>query len=158
GARGNWTWGSGVEQARSDGFTGIAPADGERVTNDDDHLWRVSGSLGWAKPGGADLLVTGRVSRDERGFPGPYGSNPIAVFSGVDRVARGVNNTREVGARLNHPWSSRIRQRIEASYMNLASDFASSFGPSTSGSGRFDGRVQEDIALAAFLSMSGGVE
>jgi outer membrane cobalamin receptor len=157
GSHGLWSFGGGAEWARSDGFTGTAPASGETVSNDDDRLWRVSGSLGWQRPGGADLLVTGRVNRDERGFPGPYGSDPIGVFPGVDRVSRGVNNTRQVGSQFSHSWSPRLRQRVEANYMDFSSDFASSFGPSTSGTRRFDGRVQEDMVLSSSLSASGGV-
>jgi hypothetical protein len=158
GSHGLWSWGGGAEWARSDGFTGTAPASGETVSNDDDRLWRVSGSLGWERPGGADLLVTGRINRDERGFPGPYGSDPIGVFPGVDRVSRGVNNTRQVGSQFSHSWSPRLRQRVEANYMDFSSDFASSFGPSTSGTRRFDGRVQEDVLLSSSLSAPGGVE
>jgi outer membrane cobalamin receptor len=157
GSHGLWSWGGGAESARSDGFTGIAPASGETVSNDDDHLWRVSGSLGWQRPAGADLLVTGRINRDERGFPGPYGSDPIGAFPGVDRVSRGVNNTRQVGSRFSHSWSPRLRQRLEADYMDLSSDFASPFGPSTSSTRRFEGRVQEDLVLSSILSASGGV-
>ena len=34
-----WSFGGGAEHVRTDGFTGTAPATGERVTNDD---WRSS--------------------------------------------------------------------------------------------------------------------
>ena len=158
GSRGAWRWGAGFERARSDGYTGIAPASGEVVTNDDDRLIQFSGSLGWQRPDGPDMLITTRVGRDERGSPGPFGSNPIGAFSGVDRVSRGINNTGQAGLRFSHPWSPRIRQRFEASYMDLSSDFASGFGPSFSGNHRFDGRLQEDLAISPVLGVSVGVE
>ena len=157
GSNGAWSWGGGVERAASDGFTGTA-ADGETVSNDDDMLARVTGSLGWRKPGGADVLVSANYSHDERGFPGPFGSDPAGFYSGVNRVSRGTNDTGQIGGRVLHSWTPRIRQRIEANFMDLSSEFASQFGPSTSGSRRFDARVQEDIALNAAIGASAGVE
>ena len=158
GSTGAWTFGLGAEHYQTDGYTGIAPATGERVTNDDDHATHASGSVGWGRPDGPDVLVTGNISRDERGNPGAFGSNLIGAFTAVDRLSRTVNNTRQIGARISHPWSSTVRQRIDANYFDLSSDFTGSFGPSSSGTRRFDGRIQEDIALASAFGASGGVE
>lgn len=157
GSNGAWSWGGGVERADSDGFTGTA-ANGETVSNDDDMLARVTGSLGWRKPGGADVLVSANYSHDERGFPGPFGSDPAGFYSGVNRVSRGTNDTGQIGGRVLHSWTPKVRQRIEANFMDLSSEFASAFGPSTSGSRRFDARVQEDIALNGTAGASAGVE
>jgi outer membrane receptor protein involved in Fe transport len=118
----------------------------------------VTGTLGWHRPGGADVLVSAHFSHDERGFPGPYGSDPIGAYGGVDRVSRGTNDTRQVGVRAVHPWSSRIRQRVDAGLTTLEGDFASAYGPSASGTKRAEIRVQEDLALAPSLSASAGVQ
>lgn len=158
GSSGDWNWGGGGERTRSDGYTGIAPATGERVGNDDDRLTHASGTLQWQRPNGLDFLLSGNISRDERGFPGPFGSNPIGSYSGVDRVSRGVNNTRQIGGRLSHPWSPHLRQRLAANYTNLSSDFTSAFGASSSATERFDGRVQEDLAMSSALAASAGIE
>ena len=157
GSNGAWNWGGGAERAGSDGFTGTA-ANGETVSNDDDVLARMTGSLGWKKPGGADVLVSANYSHDERGYPGPFGSDPAGFFSGIDRVSRGTNDTSQIGGRVLHAWTPTIRQRIDANFMDLSSEFASPFGPSTSGSRRFDARVQEDMALNAAFGASAGVE
>jgi outer membrane cobalamin receptor len=157
GSRGEWSWGGGAERTESDGYTGAA-ADGERVSNDDYHLAHASGTLGWQRANGPDVLISANIGRDERGFPGPFGSDPIHVFSGVDRVSRGVDDTRQIGVRVTHPWSAQIRQRVEANYTDLSGDFASPFGPSTSGTRRFDGRIQEDVAFSPALGASAGVE
>jgi outer membrane cobalamin receptor len=158
GSRGEWSFGGGAERTRSDGFTGLAPASGARVGNDDYHLSHASGTLAWQRPNGPDLLVSANVGRNERGFPGPFGSNPIGVFGGVDRVSRGVTDTRQIGARLTHPWSARARQRVEASYTDLSGDFVSAFGRSASGTRRFDGRLREDVAFNTSFGASAGVE
>lgn len=160
GSAGAWTWGAGAEKTRSDGFTGAA-ANGERVSNDDYDLSHVSGTLGRQRPNGSDFFVGAHLSRDERGFPGPFGSDPIGVFGGVDRISRGVNNTRQVGSRFAHPWSPRVRQRIEASYTEISGEFVSAFDPSepsTSGTRRLDARIQEDVAFTSALGASVGVE
>lgn len=157
GSHNEWSWGGGAERTQSDGYTGAA-ANGERVGNDDYHLSHASGTLGWQRPGGPDFLVSANTHRDERGFPGPFGSDPIGVFGGVDRVSRGVNHTRQIGSRLVHPWSARVRQRIEANYTDLSGDFVSPFGTSSSGTRRVGGRVQQDVALTSALGASAGVE
>jgi outer membrane cobalamin receptor len=160
GSAGAWTWGAGAEKTRSDGFTGPA-ANGERVSNDDYDLSHVSGTLGRQRPNGSDFFVGAHLSRDERGFPGPFGSDPIGVFGGVDRISRGVNNTRQVGSRFAHPWSPRVRQWIEASYTEISGEFVSAFDPSepsTSGTRRLDARIQEDVAFTSTLGASVGVE
>jgi outer membrane cobalamin receptor len=160
GGTGTWTWGAGAEKTHSDGFTGTA-ANGERVSNDDYDLSHVSGTLGRQSSNGADFLVGAHFNHNERGFPGPYGSDPIGAYGGVDRISRGVNDTRQVGGRFAHPWSPRVRQRIEASYTDISGEFVSAFDPSvpsTSGTRRLDARIQEDAAFTSALGASFGVE
>jgi outer membrane receptor protein involved in Fe transport len=158
GARGAWNFGGGAEYTRSDGFTGLAPANGERVSNDDYTLAQGSGILGWQRATGAELVVSGNLGRDERGFPGPFGSDPIGVFPGVDRVSRGLNHTRQIGARFVNSWSPRARQRVDGSYADFSGDFTSAFGQSSSGTRRSEARVQEDFLFSAAFAASAGVE
>lgn len=160
GSAGRWTWGAGAGRTRSDGYIGAA-ANGQRVSNDDYEVSHFSGTLGWQRPSGPEALVGTHLSRDDRGFPGPFGSDPLGVFGGVDRISRGVNDTRQIGARLAHPWSARARQRLEASYTQIAGEFVSAFdpsAPSSSGTRRLDARIQEDIAFTSTLGASAGVE
>lgn len=157
GSSGAWTWGGGAERSASDGYDGRA-ADGAQVTNDDDRLARVTGTLGWRGTGGADVMVSANYRQDERGYPGPFGADPSGFYSGIDRVSRGTNDTSQLGARVLHPWSPRIRQRLEVNFTDLSSAFVSRFGPSASGSRRFDSRIQEDFALTSALGASAGVE
>jgi len=158
GSSGAWSWGGGAEKNSSDGFTGTAPADGERVSNDDSHLTHASGTLGYERPGGVEVAITGRADRDQRGLPGPYGSDPAGVFPGVDRISREVDTTRQAGARVSHPWTSRVRQRLELNYTSIGSDYTGPYGASTTGTRRVDGRVQEDAAFNASFAASAGVE
>jgi outer membrane cobalamin receptor len=157
GSQGRWSWGGGVEHMKSDGFTGYSRG-GERVTNDDSHLSHASGSLGYKSPGGFNLLVTGNLTRDERGFPGPFGADPIGAFAGVDTISRGITDTKQGGIRLGHAWSQKIRQRIEANATDVSGTYTSPYGVSSNGTKRFDGRVQEDIGLSGQFGASVGAE
>lgn len=152
-----WSWGFGAERVSSDGYTGPT-AGGETVSNDDYTRAQATGTLGYRSSAGVDAVLVAGLTQDERGFPGPWGANPIGVFSGVDRVSRGQNDGRRVGARVSHPWSAALRQRIDITYADLTSDFVSAFGPSSSGTRRFNARLQEDLALGTRAALSIGAE
>src|SRR5207302_9960886 len=76
----------------------------------------------------------------------------------VDAGARGVDTTRQCGGRVTQPCAARARQRIEASYTDISGDFTNRFGTSSSGTHRFDTRVQEDLAWSPSLGGSAGLE
>ncbi len=162
GAKGAFTWGGGAERGSSDGYTGIAPASGEIVSNDDDWHRQVSATLGWHSAGGATVRGSGRAFDNDRGFPGPYGSNPIGAFPGVDRITRGQNHDRQGGVSVATPigrmLDGRIRLRLSSTYGDMRSEFESPFGPSVFQTRRFSARAQSDVAISASSSVSAGIE
>jgi outer membrane cobalamin receptor len=158
GSHGSLGWGGSVERVRSDGFTGRAAATGETVTNDDFRETHGSANGSWRMPGGGDLRGMFNLTSSDRGFPGPYGSNPIGAFSGIDRVSRGLVKTRQYGARWLQPMGGRVRQSASASYVDLDNDYTSDYGLSASSSRRLSVRAQTDVNLASRASLSGGLE
>lgn len=154
-------WQAGAEHFDDAGFTGEAPANGERVTNDDArarHAWLGGG---WHGPRGTDVQGTFRYVDTERGAPGPYGSDPAGRFFGVDRVSRGTTERRALGVRLVHPWTgpaSRIRQRVELDTADYDLGFSSPFGLSASETRRTHARIQTDAALDRGVGLSVGAE
>ena len=161
GSKGRWSWGAAAERLASDGFTGVAPASGERVTNDDYLSRHVSGSVAWRNDAGVQIRADGRLTSGARGFPGPFGSNPIGAFPGVDRVSRGVTDTSEASFKLIAPLKGprgRLRERVQASYFDTTSDFRSTFGLSQSATRRATLRAQTDIALSSRAGASVGLE
>ena len=162
GRAGRWTWSGSIERDASDGFSGTAPANGEPVVNDDSLQRQVAGSAGWQPSADTSVRVHLRAFDSERGFPGPYGSNPIGAFPGVDAVSRGDNEHRQVGVAATHPWghlfSGRVRQRWSATYGDLDSNFTSAFGPSTFDTRRLGFRSQTDVAVTATGSLTAGIE
>ena len=161
GSRGAWSWGGAAEQVTSQGYTGIAPATGERVSNNDWHSRHASASVGWRTSSGTEVRGSSQITSDELGFPGPFGSNPIGAFTAVDRVSRGVTDIGQVGLKVVHPFSAasgRLRQRAEVTYLDLDNHFTSLFGLSNSETRRLTARTQTDFALRAGTGVTAGIE
>jgi outer membrane cobalamin receptor len=149
------------EHARTDGYRGLAPATGQRVTNDDGRVRHAGGLLGWRSPSGAEIRGHAQLSFTERGFPGAFGSNPIGAYTTVDRISRGENNRRQAGAQWLQPWTGRfggVRQRTDFGMSDFDSDFVSPFGTSESETRRTTFRTQTDAALGPTFGLTGGVE
>lgn len=159
GSRGALSWGGSAARTSSDGFTGMAPATGERVGNDDLRLLDAGGSLGWRGASSSDLRVTARWTSHERGYPGPFGSNPIGAYTQVDRLSRGETDTRQVGARWQQPLGAggRTSVALSASHVELKNDFTSAYGLSASATRRTEARLALNTQLsdAAALTVGG---
>jgi outer membrane receptor protein involved in Fe transport len=142
---------------RSDGEEGRVARDGERVTNDDYARSAATTGLGWQR-GASRVTGRARYSANERGFPGPFGSDPGGTFSGIDRISRGTDDRWIASVAATHAFGPRVLQSAEVSRYALDSSFSSPFGESRSDTARWIGRVTTDIALAADWSASVGVE
>jgi outer membrane cobalamin receptor len=161
GSFGRWRVGASAQQFSSAGYTGFAPATGERVTNDDSLFRNASASVGWHTPGGPDVRLDALFATDDRGFPGPYGSDPIGAYPGVDRISRGATTTSQLGARIALPLSQSVhpvRQLFQLGYMNANDDFTSVYGLSQSGTWRLSARTQTDITISTPVGVSVGAE
>jgi outer membrane cobalamin receptor len=161
GSRGPWSWGASAERTATDGYTGVAPATGEQVSNDDFLSTNAGFSAGWRAGNGGDIRGSLRYVSGDRGYPGPYGSNPIGAYTAVDRLSRGVTSSIQAGGRWTQPFSAggrKWRQAVSANYFDLTSDFTSAYGLSASTSSRATVRGQTDVDLTASLALSGGIE
>src|SRR6266542_1979 len=84
GTAGDWSWGGSADGRASDGFNDQRSAAGETITNDDYRRTEVGGTGGWHSGAGAFVRAQVMFGHDERGFPGPFGSNPVGIFTGID--------------------------------------------------------------------------
>ncbi len=157
GASRAWEWGAAAERLATDGFTDTAPETGETVSNDDYRSHTVSLSGGW-RSDRTRVRSDVRLASSDRGFPGPFGSDPGGTFGGVDRISRGVTDTNLWSLAVTRTWTRRLRQRAEVTYADLDGEFTSPFGPSTSETRRFTGRLQTDVAARDDLGLSVGLE
>jgi outer membrane receptor protein involved in Fe transport len=97
-------------------------------------------------------------ARDERGFPGPFGSNPIGVFTGIDTISRGTDDRWSASLGITAPPGRRVRTHGEVTWNSLDGRFVSGFGRSQSGSRRVSARGQADLAAGRGIDFSAGAE
>ena len=95
---------------------------------------------------------------DERGVPGPFGTNPIGAFEAVDTISRGDNGQTLASITATVPLAARVRSTFQGAYHRLESNFASPFGASESSSRRWSGRAQIDFPIVTGLEASAGAE
>jgi outer membrane receptor protein involved in Fe transport len=95
---------------------------------------------------------------DERGFPGPFGSDPGGTFSGIDTVSRGSNHRLFAGISGAIPAGSRVRLNGQLAFTRIDGESVSPFGDSENGSRRTGGRVQADVSFHPSLQGSFGAE
>lgn len=153
-ARG-FEWGLSGERFITDGQR--RSRTGLPVENDD--YTRSSGTLtaGW-QAAAARLRAQVSHATDERGVPGPFGTNPIGAFTGIDTISRGENAQTLASLTASVRVSPRVRTLFQVAHHRLDSDFLSPFGASQSHSRRWSGRAQVDVPVARNLEMSAGAE
>jgi outer membrane cobalamin receptor len=165
GAVGAWAWRGSAEGETGDGAEGESTPSGEAVTNDDytRHTLAVGG--GWTHTRGSAIGGDLRYSENERGFPGPFGSDPGGTFAGIDTISRGGDARWLASLSTTHPLTGRARLQAQVSHAQLDSAFRSpSFDPSAppldseSWSRRIAGRVQADLTFIEALDSSFGAE
>jgi outer membrane cobalamin receptor len=158
GSTGPWEWGVSAERFGSDGRNGRRTVDGETVRNDDYARRAVSVSGGWREDTGASVRGSVSFASDERGSPGPFGSNPIGVFGGIDDVSRGNYDRWTAAVSGAVPVTARVRAQAQVGFSRTAGEFMSPFGASESSSRRLNARMQADVALAPAIDVSAGIE
>jgi outer membrane cobalamin receptor len=157
GSKGTLDWGVSFERASSDGWTGEAPnPSAGLVTNDDYGASMVSLAAAWRPGPRSTLRATGRFGTNERGNPGPFGSDPIGAYPGIDRVSRGTNDAGMGAVDVTHEWNPRTALRLQSSYLDERSRFVSPWGESDARTQRFQARGQVDRALTPSLGLTAG--
>lgn len=157
GALGAWWWDGGADVLTSASETGFAPAPGEGVTNDDVTTAMASGGLAYRRAH-VDVRARAFAGTSERGYPGPYGSDPNDTYPGVDRVSRGRNETRGGSGMLAITPSARWRVRTDVTLADFDSDFVSPYGRSEATTRRSTLRAQVDAPITGLVAASAGVE
>jgi outer membrane cobalamin receptor len=152
-----WSWGGAVERQATDGANGGRAANGQTIANDDYERHMVSAAGGWRRGANAGVRGDIRYTTDERGNPGPYGSDPGGTYGGIDTVARGDNEWLQASLAANATLT-RVRLTADVTHARLDNGFVSAFGDSDNWSRRTTGRVLADTTLAPGLEASAGVE
>ena len=126
------------------------------VTNDDyrneDVLLNVTRRFGRQS-----LSLHGYFDSNEVGEPGPWGSDPKHIFSGIDTVSRAKNNFSEYGAHYEADLSPRVRQELFGSFFLNNSGFVSPYGFSFNKDLRGQGEARTIVSLSRHDTASFGV-
>jgi outer membrane cobalamin receptor len=158
GSTNGWFWGAGIERFDTNNFNGEQTATGEVVVNDDYTRTETGGSGGWSRPDGLGIRGEVRFERDDRGLPGPFGSNPVGAYGGIDAVSREKDDRWLSSISGTIPSGRRVQTHASWTFDSLDGDFASPFGPSTSTSRRWGLRAQSDAHVREGLDVSAGLE
>ena len=156
GGRGAWTWGASFERLASDGNTSFSSSVNGPVTNDDYERIIGTAGIGWSDTVTRRFRADVRFGRDERGFPGPYGSDPLDLYSQIE-MSRGENRPRGFSASAVLGQVGSIRHSAQLAWMDTPSEFTTLFGTSENRSRRLTGRYQADLERGVF-GLSSGVE
>lgn len=88
----------------------------------------VSAGRAFARQG---LNLHGNFFSSEVGVPGPYGSDPMGLFPGLDLVSRNRNNFSSYLARYHADLSPRVRQELSGGFFLHNSYYLNPFGDSS---------------------------
>jgi vitamin B12 transporter len=158
GAAGAWQWAASVERFQSDGLTGDTTSNGTTIANDDYERNAFVAGAGWSTPSGATVRGDLHYIADERGAPGPFGSDPGGTYGGVDTIARGDNDRWLAAISAATASNARVRAQGTVTHSRIDGVFASEFGDSESASRRTTARFQADVAAVHGIETSVGVE
>lgn len=154
GTAGAWSLGGGADVIASDGT----------VDNDDYRRAEISGVASRAIGGAARFRATARWNDNERGFPGPFGSNPAGNYGGIDTISRGDNTHAAAGVSVDAR-TGRLEHRASGTWMRLESDFASpsffepgAVDPSASSTRRMTLRYAADWSFAGGAGVTAGAD
>ena len=107
--------------------------------------------------GRQSLSVHGYFDSSEVGEPGPWGSNPQHIFTGIDTVSRAKNNFSEYGAHYEADLSPRVRQELFGSFFLYNSGFQSQYGFSFNKDLRGQGEARTIVSVSRHDTASFGV-
>ena len=146
-----WGWTGTFERTASDGL----------VQNDDYRRATAAAGLGWSGARGASVRANVHYTDDERGYPGPFGSDPGGTFSGIDTVSRG-SNERWLGALAGTiSAGGGVRIHGQLAHARIDGQQISAFDPSNPSeitSRRSGGRLHADMTAHASTQVSAGGE
>jgi len=152
GSRRAWSWGANLDWLSTDGDTRERANLGRRVANDDYETVSGSGNVSWSDRADRRIRFDLLLGHNDRGNPGPYGSDPEHLYGGLDLIARSANDTTGVRASATFGSAKRFRHSLQltATDVNSKFDSASFSAPGTVDTSKMDtnrvtGRYQLDL-------------
>jgi outer membrane cobalamin receptor len=156
-SQGAWSFGGGFDWLDTAGDTRTFDSVGGAVSNDDYSRVSAAGSVAWSDSPARRIRLDLRGGQNERGYPGPYGSDPEGLYAGLDTVSRGTNTHGSVGVDALLRSGAALDHRLQMTWSRADATFLSPWGESEDESGRLTGRYQLD-AMVGTTGLSAGAE
>jgi outer membrane cobalamin receptor len=102
------------------------------------------------------LFVFGNFNSNNVGEPGPYGSNPVGLFPGLDLISRSKNNSPTGGLHYQDDFTGNVRLDITAGFSLNNSFYISPFGDSFNKDIRPYGDARGTWRVFPFWTLAGG--
>ncbi|HVV46678.1 MAG TPA: TonB-dependent receptor [Bryobacteraceae bacterium] len=110
-----------------------------------EHRWRTQ-----------KLSAFGAFSSNETGQPGPFGSDPLGLYAGIDLISREKNNTSTYGAHYSNELGSTLRIDLSTGFFWNNSLYLSPFGPSFNKDLTGTGEARTTWSITKYWSMAMG--
>ena len=107
--------------------------------------------------GRQSLTVHADIDANEVGEPGPYGSNPKHIFTGIDKVSRSHNDFGNYFAHYTVDLSPRVREEITGSFFQNLSGFTSPYGFSYEKDRRAQGEARTILSVTSNYTIALGM-
>lgn len=107
--------------------------------------------------GRQSLSLHGYFDSNDVGEPGPWGSNPKHIFTGIDTVSRSRNNFGEYGGHYEADLSPRVRQQVFGSFFLNNSGYVSPYGFSFNKDLRGQGEERTIVSVTRHYTVAVGV-
>jgi outer membrane cobalamin receptor len=98
--------------------------------------------------GRQSLSLNGLFDWNDVGEPGPYGSDPLHDFTGIDLISRGKNDSGSYGGRYEIDLSSRVREELTGAFFLENLGYASPYGFSFDQEMRAQGEARTIVSLS----------
>jgi outer membrane cobalamin receptor len=102
------------------------------------------------------LFAFGDYSANDVGSPGPFGSNPVKLYGGLDLVSRNRNYSSVYGLHYQDDSTGRLRHEVFAGFSLNNSFYFSKFGASFNKDIRVTGEARETWAARRDLTFAAG--
>jgi outer membrane cobalamin receptor len=102
------------------------------------------------------LYIFGSFNSNDVGEPGPYGSNPLGYYSGLDLISRSKNNTPTTGLHYQNDFTANVRLDLTGGFYLNNSYYISPFGDSFNKDMRPYGDARVTWRVASFWTLAGG--
>jgi outer membrane receptor protein involved in Fe transport len=107
--------------------------------------------------GRQSLFLHAGFDSNEGGEPGPWGSNPLGIFTGIDTVSRAKTNFGDYGARYTIDLSPRVREELIGSFFLYNSGYQSPYGFSFNKDERGVGEARTIVSVNRHYTVAFGV-